>query len=73
MTTLAPAGRYGISVVADVSDDMSSDPFDVTVLSVEFRIVVFEPVPIDSAVVHKDVDTVSVPAVVKLLVIVNVG
>ena len=60
-------------VVVDPSDDMSSDPLEVTVRSVELRIVVFAPVPIVSAVVHEDVETVNVADVDRLVIIVKVG
>ena len=60
-------------VVVDASEDMSKDPFDVTVRNVELRIVVLDPVPMVSAVVHEDVDSVSVADVDKFVIIVNVG
>ena len=41
--------------------------------NVELRIVVLAPVPMVSAVVHEDVDSVRVAEVVKLEIIVNVG
>ncbi len=70
---VAPPGKNGILVVVDASEDMSRDPFDVTVRSVELRIVVLDPVPMVSAVVHEDVDSVSVADVDRLVIIVNVG
>ena len=68
-----PPSKNGILVVVDASEDISRDPFDVTVRSVEFRIVVLAPVPMVSAVVHEDVDNVSVADVARLVIIVNVG
>jgi hypothetical protein len=59
--------------VVDASKDMSRDPFDVTVRSVELRIVVLDPMPMVSAVVHEDVDNVNVADVDRLVIIVNVG
>jgi hypothetical protein len=59
--------------VVEASNDMSSEPFDVTVRSVEFRIVVLAPVPIVNAVVHDDVDSVRVADVDRLVITVNVG
>ena len=69
----APEARYGNLVVVEVIDDMSSEPLDVTVRARELSTVVFAPVEIDSAVVHSEVEIVSVDAVVRLLTIVNVG
>jgi hypothetical protein len=60
-------------VVVAESDDMSREPFEVTVRNVELRIVVLAPVPMVNAVVHEDVDSVRVAEVVKLEIIVNVG
>jgi hypothetical protein len=68
-----PPGKNGILVVVDASEDMRRDPFDVTVRSVELRIVVLDPVPMVSAVVHEDVDNVNVADVDRLVIIVNVG
>lgn len=59
--------------MVDASKDMSRDPFDVTVRSVELRIVVLDPMPMVSAVVHEDVDNVNVADVDRLVIIVNVG
>ena len=59
-------------VVAE-SDDMSREPFEVTVRNVELRIVVLAPVPMVSAVVQEDVESVRVAEVVRLEIIVNVG
>ena len=73
VTLFAPEARYGNLVVVEVIDDISSDPLDVTVRAKELSTVVFAPVEIDSAVVHRDVEMVSVDAVVRLLTIVNVG
>ena len=70
---VAPFGRNGIFVVAEANEDISSEPLDVTVRNVELRIVVFAPVPIVSAVVQDDVETVIVADVAKLLITVNVG
>ena len=73
VTVVAPSPRNGIFVVVDPKADISSEPFDVTVRKLELRIVVFAPVPIVSAAVHADVDSVNVADVVKLLIIVKVG
>ena len=60
-------------VVVAESDDMSREPFEVTVRNVELRIVVLAPVPMVSAVVQEDVESVRVAEVVRLEIIVNVG
>lgn len=69
----APDARNGILVVAEATEDISNDPLDVTVLSVEFKMVVLEPVPIVKAVVHEDVEIVTVADVERLVIRVNVG
>ena len=73
VTLFAPEARYGNLVVVEVIADISSDPLDVTVRARELSTVVFAPVEIDSAVVHSEVEIVSVDAVVRLLTMVNVG